>query len=246
MKDTTVTTPAPTVADTSATPIDAPAGSRLGRLKRRLLPQGLAPRKLRVGLGRGLTIDIDFAFHTRLFLGFYETELNRYIRQLCRPGMDAFDVGGRDGYDALVMAKLTGGRVVSIDCEPHAAEQMARNFRANPALAPSLASRTGFVGSVDDAATGHITIDTMVAESGFTPDVVKIDIEGWEVEALRGASVLLGGRKPALIIEVHSYDLERECLALLAPYGYETRIVNPRRYVRDYRLVPGNRWIIAT
>jgi len=224
----------------------APTTSTLGRLKRALLPTGPKIRRLPVGLGRGLRINIDFAFHTRLYLGFYETELNRHIRALCRPGMNAFDIGGRDGYDALVMANLTRGRVVSIDCEPHAAAEMARNFDANPRLSHLLEARTGFVAAHDDPEAARLTIDTLAEESGFLPDVMKIDIEGWEVEALQGARTVLGQRKPALIIEVHGFDLEQQCLTLLASYGYTTKIVNPRRYVRDYRLIEGNRWIIAT
>ncbi len=75
-------------------------------------------------------MDIDFAHQTRLFLGLYETELNPYPRRFCRPGSRCFDIGGHCGYDALVMAKLTGGPVVSVDCDPDAIERMRK--RASP------------------------------------------------------------------------------------------------------------------
>jgi hypothetical protein len=113
-------------------------------------------------------------------------------------------------------------------------------------LTNQLTARTGFIDSYDSAGIGHITLDTLVAECGFVPDVVKIDIEGWEVEALGGAANLLSSRKPSLIIEVHSADLEKECLVLLADHDYSTEIVDPRRFIPDYRLLAGNRWIIAT
>lgn len=67
-------------------------------IKRMVLPVP-GPRQLRVGLGRGVRMHIDFEHLTRLYLGLYEIELNRHLRRMLRPGMTAFDVGGQHGYD---------------------------------------------------------------------------------------------------------------------------------------------------
>ena len=48
----------------------------------------------------------------------------------------------------------------------------------------------------------------MLEQTSFCPDLVKIDIEGFEVHALRGASELLQKTRPMMIIEVHPKRLE--------------------------------------
>jgi hypothetical protein len=50
--------------------------------------------------------------------------------------------------------------------------------------------------------------------------LIKIDIEGAEIEALKGALQLLRKHHPVLIVEFHGLDLAREGIALLGPEGY--------------------------
>ena len=51
-------------------------------------------------------------------------------------------------------------------------------------------------------------IDSLVKELGSKPSLLKIDVEGFELEVLRGASELLSTGRPAMIIEVHPRQLE--------------------------------------
>jgi FkbM family methyltransferase len=49
-----------------------------------------------------------------------------------------------------------------------------------------------------------VTLDEKIPQAGLpTPDFIKIDVEGWEIEALRGARKTLGLYKPALVLEMH-------------------------------------------
>ena len=50
--------------------------------------------------------------------------------------------------------------------------------------------------------------DSLVKELKSIPSLVKIDVEGFELEVLRGASNLLSSSRPTLIIEVHPRQLE--------------------------------------
>jgi Methyltransferase FkbM domain len=187
---------------------------------------------------------IDPATQTRLFLGLYELELNRYLRRLVTRGSVAFDVGGQHGYDALVIAKLTRAQVTSFECVPANIFSMERNFALNPALQPVLTAIHATVG------TGENTLsldDYAYSPTGFLPDFMKIDIEGAEVEALRGARQILADARPSVIVETHSAHAEDKCGALLAHHGYRPVIVNQRRVLSDYR--PGiehNRWLVAS
>ncbi len=50
------------------------------------------------------------------------------------------------------------------------------------------------------------------------PDMIKIDVEGFEIEVLQSLKSIIDECKPDFIIEVHSYDLKKEVLRLLQNY----------------------------
>jgi hypothetical protein len=210
-------------------------------LKRTVLPHGRSIRRLPTGIGRGLRLGIDFhEGQTGLYVGLYEIELNRHLKSIARPGYRSFDIGGQVGYDALVLAKLTGAAVVSVECEAELVREIERNAAANPSR--EVTTVHGFVS--DSAGDGRVTIDAL-ADEHFVPDLLKIDIEGGEVGALRGAARVLAERRPAILLEVHGQDLEWQCLELLRAAGYEPpTVVDRRRWLPDRRPLPHNRWLV--
>jgi FkbM family methyltransferase len=68
------------------------------------------------------------------------------------------------------------------------------------------------------------------------PTVVKIDIEGFEFQALKGATRLLALVRPKILIEIHPYQLalsgdgEDDVFELLSQHGYSWSIIdkNPK------------------
>lgn len=211
-------------------------------IKKKVLPHGRQVRRLPFGIGRGLRMSIDFQRgETTLFLGLYEIELNRHLRAIARPGYRSYDLGGQYGYDALVLAKLTGGPVVSVEADPGLAEEIRLNVAANPGL-PPIEVVCGYV--ADEENGDRITIDGLAGRSGM-PDLLKLDIEGGEVLALRGASRVLAERRPAIQLEVHGKETEWECLDILREAGYDPPIVvDPRWWLPDHRPAEHNRWHI--
>lgn len=70
-----------------------------------------------------------------------------------------------------------------------------------------------------------ITLDTVCTNTGLTPDLVKIDVEGAELLVLRGAAKLVSERRPTIILAVHPYWLPsgqtpKDIFELLSGYGY--------------------------
>lgn len=225
---------------------DAPGEERLGIVSTMIFPKGAKLRTIPLGLAAGLKMNIDFSRHKKLWLGLYEVELNKHIKKLCRAGYNCFDVGGQSGYDALILAKLTGGRVLSFEVDPEACAEMEATFEANEDLSSRIGVVRGFVGDVSDPANGRTTLDEVARSSGgFVPDLVKIDIEGGELEALRGAVGILEERHPHLIIETHSSEIDAACSGFLTARGYEPTAVENRSWFPDHRPVAFNRWLIA-
>src|SRR5262249_42207346 len=152
-----------------------------------LLPRGAAPRTIPFGPLRGLRMEIDLSSQARLYLGVFEIELVRWFRAFCRRGSSSFDVGAREGYLTLLLARLSaGGRVLAIEADRIEYERLRRNIALNPCLPrapePRLARITGRTAGEFD-----VTLDDLAAHEGFVPDLVKLDVEGWELRALEGA-----------------------------------------------------------
>jgi FkbM family methyltransferase len=70
------------------------------------------------------------------------------------------------------------------------------------------------------------TLDDVREERAFRPDVMKVDVEGYEIFALRGARRILGEDRPVLFLEAHPHRLRelggsmQELWDLLADAGY--------------------------
>jgi FkbM family methyltransferase len=74
-------------------------------------------------------------------------------------------------------------------------------------------------------------VDTLVKELG-QPHLVKIDVEGFELEVLKGAAGLLSTARPTLIMEIHPRQLalsggsEELVFELLKGHGYGLQIID--------------------
>ncbi len=70
------------------------------------------------------------------------------------------------------------------------------------------------------------TVDLLCAEAEFRPDVVKIDVEGYELAVLRGARETLGESRALLFLEIHPARIAelggsiQELSLLLSELGY--------------------------
>jgi FkbM family methyltransferase len=163
----------------------------------------------------------------------------------CRPGMVLFDLGAHFGLFSLAALHYGGpsARAVAVDASPTAAEMVRTQARLNgvedrldvvracvcdqvgsrPMVAAGVLADGYFTAPQSDhtarelTATPATTLDHLAAYSGLTPTHVKIDVEGFEGEVLRGGrSVLTGRTAPMLFLELHVQILRQRGLDAVA------------------------------
>jgi FkbM family methyltransferase len=189
------------------------------------------------------------------FTGRYEPQETQLAQALLGPGMVAVDVGANWGYFTLVCAHLVTdrGRVLALEPHPRLASMLADNVKENRlpqvvvhrVAAGARSASTAFVGfdegggnwGVSRAAHGSdaadfesqtVVIDTFLDEcNAGRVDLIKIDIEGAEGDAIRGmAEGLERHRYRYALVECHPAELARigtsvaECLAPFRTAGY--------------------------
>lgn len=143
------------------------------------------------------------------------------------PGDNVIDAGGCWGDTALYFASRTGlnGSVWVYEFEQENLKVFAHNLQINPELAPRIhvmqhpvwskagiplsVTGTGPNTRIAPAKNGQgtvttDTIDAMIKRSGLGRlDFVKMDIEGAELEALKGAEASIRSNRPKLAISIY-------------------------------------------
>jgi FkbM family methyltransferase len=135
--------------------------------------------------------------------------------------------GDTTAYFAAIVGQAPGGHVYTFDILEEGMNALAEQLRLNPAITcvtPTLRamsdtdgarvhiSKPGPGAHITSANSGRsvetITIDTFVAERGLERvDMIKMDIEGAEVPALKGATRTIARHRPKLAISVyHRWD----------------------------------------
>jgi FkbM family methyltransferase len=164
-----------------------------------------------------------------------------------KAGAKVFDIGAHQGVVAMILAHhVAPGTVLAVEAVPHNVRVAKRNLELNDvanvtvehsAISDSdgelyipwtLNAHVSAASGAGLIAVQATTIDTLAARNG-APDIVFIDVEGYELRALAGARHVLEQIRPRWFIEVHvGVGLEDaggsagEVLAALTDAGYRT------------------------
>lgn len=213
------------------------------------LPAPGSERTARLRDGRLLRLDLGDRTQRTMYLGLFEPEETKLVREILRPGDLFVDVGAHVGWFTTLAARRVGesGRVVA--CEPFPAN--AARLRQNIAdgdytnvdfigqalgstagvLELSAGADSGGVTAVEWSTSGRIsvpmtTLDDVTAGLGDIA-LLKVDVEGWEAHVLRGAVQALS-RTRRVLIEINRPALlkvgssREELMSLLKRAGFVT------------------------
>lgn len=200
----------------------------------------------------------------------YEPEVIRALRKYLRQGDTCIDVGGHVGYLTLLMARTVGpkGKVVTFEPMPETYQVLKENvslnglknvkleqaavgesetigsliFEANQQLTwtPS-ATAYGVRGESKSLSVPVTSLDHYVGNTGLHPRLIKVDVEGAELDVLRGARRVLREDGPTVLVEVHGVggEYEQAVLTLLEECGYVTQPLEVRNGEAIYLALPG-------
>lgn len=192
----------------------------LRRTLNRFVPEGLSSVRIAGGGLQGLRMELDLRREKFLWLGTYEPWVHEAMSRCVSPGDWAWDVGAFIGYHSLFLRRL-GANVVALEPDPVNFERLLTNLRANGAhdvrALRLAAGRTegcarlqrlgGHPSQTRLEDDGHgecsvVPLDSLLVNYP-APRLVKVDVEGSEVEVLAGASILLRECRPVWIVEAH-------------------------------------------
>nr|WP_274607310.1 FkbM family methyltransferase [Paracraurococcus ruber] len=190
----------------------------------------------------------------------YEVVLRGVVRRVIRPGDCVWDVGANRGLYTRMFGEKVGpdGTVVAFEPVPHTAERLRAAVADLPrvrtlplALSDSSGDLAADLGDHPDAETARIFSahagegdvmfraergDDLVREGIVPrPQIVKIDVEGHELEVLQGMEEVLSNPSLRhLFIEVHfailgmtdRQDVPTTIVRLLEAKGYRLRWVD--------------------
>lgn len=190
--------------------------------------------------------------------GNYEADLTAAFGKLLQPGQTFVDVGANEGWFSMLAAKLTGASGQVLACEPQERlwpailKNAALNGFTNVQLLPFAVGRERGRGEINlypsvNTGSSHISgtkrrwektqpievvpLSAVLDGFGGKVDLMKIDVEGFELQALQGAAEHLGSTIRNIVVETHPGPLqalgasEADVVQLLESKGYRRLLV---------------------
>jgi FkbM family methyltransferase len=218
------------------------------------------PREITLRSGLKLLYDEpDYIPLLLYYTGAFEPHVVDHFRSILGPGDTVLDVGANIGSHTLELWNIVGrgGRVISVEASPLHSESVKRNLALNELPVDDVVNvavgdrqgeaclglpasgnkgmfgiNAGPEGSFQVAMT---RIDDLLAARRITDlALIKMDIEGSEHDALRGAADSLSRYRPALVVELNDVALQRcgsssaEVVSFLEGAGYRGWIISSR------------------
>jgi FkbM family methyltransferase len=157
--------------------------------------------------------------------GYSEIALSALIIELLGPGSSFVDVGTHYGYEALLASELVGetGNIISFEPNPFSYSIANRNLQKNnniilhnyavgsydgkAKMRDNDLSKSAFNNVIIDDFTGKVIqvqivkLDSILKERKYNVSFIKVDVEGLEMEVIKGAVEMIKLDKPYIVLE---------------------------------------------
>ena len=166
----------------------------------------------------------------------------RFTKGMLKPGDRVLEVGAHHGFFTLLLSRWVGkdGKIMAVEALPANCDILRENIRINSVSNvcvenKAVSDRNGPVmirGGSNSSVVSRGWDAAFKVEgvrlddyAEFKPDMIKIDVEGFEVNVLQGGAEILKFL-PSLAIEVHIEELKQyghsaqEIVDILKPLGY--------------------------
>jgi FkbM family methyltransferase len=182
---------------------------------------------------------------------FYTSKENELFIKYAKGKSTFLDIGAAEGYFSALFASInqTPCNIYSIDCgsssvHKHLYLTRDMNLRFYPqheweiiyAYVSSVEGKSNQLHWLDQNCP-IVTIEELCRNSGIIPDLIKMDIESFEYEAILGSINFLQENKPTIILELHNKILEErgiqgnQLLDALKSIGYSISDSDCKNYI---------------
>lgn len=201
----------------------------------------------------------DAAVGRHVAAGGYEPDVTAVFRRVLRPGMGVVDAGANIGYFTLLSAAVVGpdGWVLAVEPNPVNARMLEASrglngfgqvvvaqvaagretgllvLHASHSNGTTSAAPGGLDGLLASVTVPAVRIDALVP-AGQRVDLIKVDVEGAEYNALLGAEATIARCRPVIVSEFSPELMPgisgvsgEEYLAWLIGRGYGLSVVEP-------------------
>ena len=220
--------------------------------------------------GCRVTCDLSVPYEAMVWLGLEEDRDLCVARRLLRPGSTFVDCGANIGLWSLIASPVVGemGRVIAFEPNPATSDKLAENVSANSldnitVVRAAVGARSGIaslrcesshnISALCDQTTAEtitvpvVTLDEYIGDQPV--HAIKIDVEGYELDVLRGAIRLIERQGIWLCIEFNTIASKASRLAdwevhrHLSRQGYSARLMSDALRAGQTRPLP-DRWEI--
>ena len=215
-------------------------------------------RKIKKGILQGYKWKIEIP-DSRYLLGTYEVALSKYVKKAVSEGNRLIDIGANAGYFSLIAGKYGRADLKHVAVEPvpenirllksHLSENDIQNVIIEPMAISDKEGEIEFSNSSNLAANTYKTESSIFSEetikvktssldafaSKYQLDsncLIKIDVEGAELDVLKGGASFLRKFHPELVLATHDNHIpgiKNACLEFLQKLGYRVETLEDEK-----------------